>query len=143
MIYSFLLHCKLISEIMYLKKNLFACGQRLTDLLIMYSSWLHAGCQLVNTAAVCFVHTCRFKCFFLFSFFFLKKKGFWEHYGFLFPATTHSHDVKTTETSNFHNVTFDAGAAVDEAGTKQACIIYYLSEQKVNLIVSYKYMNSH
>lgn len=76
MIYSFLLHCKLISEIMYLKKNLFACGQRLTDLLIMYSSWLHAGCQLVNTAAVCFVHTCRFKCFFLFSFFFFKKKRF-------------------------------------------------------------------
>lgn len=76
MIYSFLLHCKLISEIMYLKKNLFACGQRLTDLLIMYSSWLHAGCQLVNTAAVCFVHTCRFKCFFLFSFFFFKKKVF-------------------------------------------------------------------
>lgn len=47
--------------------------------------------------------------------------------------TTHSHDVKTTETSNFHDVTFnDADAAVDEAGTKQACIIFYLSEQKVN-----------
>lgn len=48
------------------------------------------------------------------------------------------------ETSNLHNVTFDdADAAVDEAETEQACIIYYLSEQKVNLIVSYKYIHSH
>lgn len=23
------------------------------------------------------------------------KKGFWKHYGFLFPATMRSHDVKT------------------------------------------------
>lgn len=45
----------------------------------------------------------------------------------------HSHDMKTTKALNFHDVTCDdADAAVDKAGTKQAFIIYYLSEQRVN-----------
>lgn len=93
----------------------------------------YAGCHR-NTAAVCSVHTCRFKCFFKHFLFFLR------HYGFLFPATARSHDVKTTKkkkkTSHFHNVTFEnADAAVMSTrwGPTRALIIYCLLEQKVKV----------
>lgn len=84
MIYSFLLQCKLILQIMYLKKKLFLCLRSKTFErlgLISYRRWRHTGGQLKNTEAVCFVHTCRFKCFF-------KKKVFWKHCDFLFPVDT-------------------------------------------------------
>lgn len=79
----------------------------------------YAGCHR-NTAAVCSVHTCRFKCF-LKQFFF----SFWRLYGFLFPATARSHDVKTTKKEKKKNFTLSQcylwesrrSCDVDEVGT--------------------------
>lgn len=104
-------------------------------LLVMFSH-----CSLStrrDTAAVCFVHTCRFEC----SGRKRKKRSFSKHFAPPPPTTAHSHDVKTPppphkkqKASHFHNVTVEnAQAAVMSTRpgpTRALSIGYSLSEQK-------------
>lgn len=109
-IFSYIVNWFLKWCIRYLKTKNYYCalGQRVKDLLIMYSRWLHAGCQLIEKQQLS--ASCTLAGSSVLDFFFFFLETIW----LLLSPWLHAHTMwKPQKASHFHSVTIDDAEAAD------------------------------